>query len=173
MVLPAATCASRGSGVLRDSLSASPAPVVGRSQQARLPLCSRSRRARNGHLRARTVASAAPKDTVVDDKESAEKKEIKDLLNKPYKFGFKSDIEMDAIPKGLSEDTVRLISERKGEPEWMLDFRLKAYKKWLTMKEPEWSDNQCVPLPVRHTLGHSWAHKTRLSCRTSRTRSLV
>lgn len=56
-----------------------------------------------------------------------------------YKYGFFSDIETDTIPKGLSEDVVRLISEKKNEPEFMLEFRLKAYRHWLTMKMPQWA----------------------------------
>ena len=68
--------------------------------------------------------------------------EIQRMLNKPYKWGFSTDIESETIPRGLSEDTVRLISAKKREPEWMLDFRLRAYRKWLTMAEPDWSDNQ-------------------------------
>src|SRR5688500_20243214 len=61
-----------------------------------------------------------------------------ELLGKQeYKYGFVTDIESDVIPRGLSEDTVRLISEKKNEPEWMLEFRLKAYRHWLTMKEPK------------------------------------
>src|ERR671916_554334 len=59
------------------------------------------------------------------------------LANKEYKYGFVTDIESDMIPRGLSEDTVRLISEKKGEPEWMLEFRLKAYRQWLKMSEPK------------------------------------
>src|SRR5467141_2938347 len=58
------------------------------------------------------------------------------LTNKQYKYGFVTDIESDMIPRGLSEDTVRLISAKKNEPQFMLDFRLKAYRHWLTMKEP-------------------------------------
>lgn len=58
------------------------------------------------------------------------------LTNREYKYGFVTDIESDVIPKGLSEDTVRLISSKKNEPEWMLEFRLKAYRGWLKMKEP-------------------------------------
>ena len=77
---------------------------------------------------------------VVEKKTEGEK--IQDMLNKPYKWGFTTDIETLTIPKGLSEDTVRLISAKKNEPEWMLDFRLKAYRKWLTMEEPDWSDNK-------------------------------
>ena len=58
------------------------------------------------------------------------------LANREYKYGWVTDIEAETIPRGLSEDTVRLISAKKEEPEWMLDFRLKAYRHWLTMKEP-------------------------------------
>jgi len=56
-----------------------------------------------------------------------------------YKYGFVTDIDTDIIPKGLSEDVIRLISHKKREPEWLLDFRLKAYRKWLTMKMPDWA----------------------------------
>ena len=56
-----------------------------------------------------------------------------------YKYGFVTDIESEKAPKGLSEDTVRFISAKKGEPEWMLDWRLQAYRRWLTMKEPGWA----------------------------------
>ena len=63
---------------------------------------------------------------------------VKTLVNQPYKYGFVTDIESDTIPRGLSEDVVRLISSKKNEPEFMLQFRLKAYRKWLTMTEPTW-----------------------------------
>jgi Fe-S cluster assembly protein SufB len=59
------------------------------------------------------------------------------LTNREYKYGFVTDIETDTIAKGLSEDTVRLISSKKNEPEWLLEFRLKAYRQWLTMKQPD------------------------------------
>jgi Fe-S cluster assembly protein SufB len=65
---------------------------------------------------------------------------IQQRIDKDYEFGFESKIDADQAPKGLSEDTVRLISSKKGEPEWMLEFRLKAYRHWLTMKEPEWQN---------------------------------
>ena len=58
------------------------------------------------------------------------------LANREYKYGWVTDIESEMIPRGLSEDTVRLISAKKDEPDWMLEFRLKAYRNWLTMKEP-------------------------------------
>ncbi|HYP51626.1 MAG TPA: Fe-S cluster assembly protein SufB, partial [Pyrinomonadaceae bacterium] len=67
------------------------------------------------------------------------------LANREYKYGFVTDIESDSIPKGLSEDTVRLISEKKNEPEWMLEFRLKAFRQWLTMKEPNYWANFSYP----------------------------
>ena len=63
------------------------------------------------------------------------------LKDREYKYGFTTDIETDVIPKGLSEDTVRLISSKKNEPEWMLEFRLKAYRHWLKMTEPsDWAN---------------------------------
>ncbi|MBX9924406.1 MAG: Fe-S cluster assembly protein SufB [Rhabdochlamydiaceae bacterium] len=63
-----------------------------------------------------------------------------------YKYGFSTDIEVDSIPKGLSEETVRLISQKKNEPEFLLAFRLKAYHKWLTMKEPSWANLNISPI---------------------------
>ncbi|KAL3702118.1 hypothetical protein R1sor_020140 [Riccia sorocarpa] len=67
---------------------------------------------------------------------------VQEFLKRDYKWGFVSNIESDSIPKGLSEDTVRFISAKKKEPEWMLQFRLNAYRQWLKMKEPTWSDNR-------------------------------
>ncbi|MCK5015185.1 MAG: Fe-S cluster assembly protein SufB, partial [Candidatus Omnitrophica bacterium] len=58
------------------------------------------------------------------------------LSSRDYKYGFVTDIETDRIPEGLNEDVIRLISEKKKEPAWMCDRRLKAYRHWLTMKEP-------------------------------------
>ena len=63
---------------------------------------------------------------------------IQEKLKDDYKYGFVTDIETEEFPKGLSEEIVRLISSRKNEPEWLLDFRLKAYRHWLTLKHPEW-----------------------------------
>ena len=59
-------------------------------------------------------------------------------LGEKYKYGFVTDIEMERAPKGLSEDTVRFISAKKGEPEWMLEWRLGAYRRWRQMHEPKW-----------------------------------
>jgi Fe-S cluster assembly protein SufB len=67
------------------------------------------------------------------------------LVSQEYKYGFVTDIESDTIPRGLSEDTIRLIVEKKQEPEWMLQFRLKAFKHWLTMTEPKHWPNISYP----------------------------
>jgi Fe-S cluster assembly protein SufB len=67
------------------------------------------------------------------------------LVSQEYKYGFVTDIESDTIPRGLSEDTVRLISEKKNEPEWMVEFRLKAFRHWLTMTEPKHWPNLRYP----------------------------
>lgn len=69
-----------------------------------------------------------------------EENSIEVLANKEYKYGFETLIDSDSAPKGLNEDIVRLISEKKGEPEWMLQWRLKAYRHWLTMVEPKWAN---------------------------------
>jgi Fe-S cluster assembly protein SufB len=63
---------------------------------------------------------------------------LQNLIDQPYKHGFVTDIESETAAKGLSEDTIRLISQKKNEPEWLLEFRLNAYRHWLTMVEPTW-----------------------------------
>src|SRR5450756_2466187 len=63
---------------------------------------------------------------------------LQNLVNQPYQHGFVTDIEADVAPKGLSEDTIRLISGKKNEPEWLLELRLNAYRQWLKMEEPRW-----------------------------------
>jgi len=65
---------------------------------------------------------------------------LNNLVNQPYKHGFVTDIETESVPKGLSEDVIRLISKKKDEPEWLLEFRLQAYRHWLTMNEPDWAN---------------------------------
>jgi Fe-S cluster assembly protein SufB len=63
---------------------------------------------------------------------------LQQLIERPYEHGFVTDIEAETAPKGLSEDIIRMISRKKGEPDWLLDFRLNAYRHWLTMTEPSW-----------------------------------
>ncbi|GBD32016.1 MAG: Fe-S cluster assembly protein SufB [Gemmatimonadales bacterium] len=65
---------------------------------------------------------------------------------KPYKYGFYTDIESELAPPGLSEEIIRLISEKKGEPDWMLEWRLKAYRNWLKMEEPHWANVRYGPI---------------------------
>jgi len=71
---------------------------------------------------------------------------IRDLAGQDYKWGFTSAIESDVVPAGLNEDVIRLISFKKKEPEWLLDWRLKAYRHWLTMKEPHWANITYPPI---------------------------
>jgi Fe-S cluster assembly protein SufB len=71
---------------------------------------------------------------------------IETLVNREYQYGFVTDVETDTIPPGLSEEVVALISRKKGEPEWLLDWRLKAYRRWLTMKEPHWPNVSYTPI---------------------------
>lgn len=71
---------------------------------------------------------------------------IEDKLQDNYKYGFVTDIETEDFPKGLSEEIVRLISQRKNEPEWLLDYRIKAYRHWLTLEHPEWQYCKIPPV---------------------------
>src|SRR5438105_5001716 len=71
---------------------------------------------------------------------------IEQLANQEYKYGFVTDIEADVAPPGLNEDIVRLISTKKNEPAWMLEWRLKALRHWFTMKEPAWSNVHYAPI---------------------------
>ena len=71
-------------------------------------------------------------------------------LKKDYKEGFSTDIESFVIEKGLSEETVRKISELKEEPEWLLEFRLKAFRRWQTMEEPTWSTIDYEPIDYQN-----------------------
>ena len=73
-------------------------------------------------------------------KKQTEEELLEKVTSTEYKYGFTTDIESDTIPKGLSEDVVRIISAKKNEPEWMLEYRLTAYKAWLEMEEPEWAN---------------------------------
>ena len=71
---------------------------------------------------------------------------INEVTHNEYKWGFTTDIETETAPKGLSEDTVRFISAKKNEPDWMLEFRLKAYRYWINLKEPTWAHLHHPPI---------------------------
>ena len=77
---------------------------------------------------------------------------IEDLATREYKYGFFTDVEQDVAPRGLSEDTVRFISAKKDEPEWLLDWRLKAYRTWLTMTEPTWANVTYGPIDYQNII---------------------
>lgn len=80
---------------------------------------------------------------------------VKNLVNQPYKYGFVTDIEADTLPRGLSEDIVRLISAKKNEPEFMLQFRLKAYRQWQKMTEPTWPHVEYSPIDYQNIIYYS------------------
>ena len=71
---------------------------------------------------------------------------LREATSSEYKYGFTSDIDTDIVPPGLSEDVIRFISAKKHEPEWLLDFRLKAYRHWLTLRQPEWAHLKIPPI---------------------------
>ena len=75
----------------------------------------------------------------LENQATADKEIISEATGGEYKYGFVTDIETDTVPIGLNEDVIRLISKKKGEPEWLLDFRLKAYRHWLTLTPPTWA----------------------------------
>jgi len=81
--------------------------------------------------------------------------EIETLANREYQWGFVSDIEADEAPPGLNEEIIRFISLKKKEPQWMLDWRLKAYRHWLTMEEPHWAMVHHPPIDYQKTIYYS------------------
>jgi Fe-S cluster assembly protein SufB len=82
-------------------------------------------------------------------------KTIEELANREYKHGFETVIEADALPRGLSEDIIRQISAKKNEPDFMLEWRLKAYRHWLTMEEPKWSNVHYQPIDYQEIIYYS------------------
>ena len=86
---------------------------------------------------------------------STEQNTIEALANKEYKYGFVTDIDADAAPRGLNEDIIRLISTKKNEPVWMLQWRLKAFRYWLTMKEPTWPNVKYPPIDYQQIIYYS------------------
>src|SRR3989344_2780567 len=85
----------------------------------------------------------------------SEKKDIEKIASQEYKYGFITDIEEDSIPAGLNEEVIRLISIKKNEPEWMLEWRLKAYRLWLTMQEPKWANIKYGPIDYQKIVYYS------------------
>jgi Fe-S cluster assembly protein SufB len=80
---------------------------------------------------------------------------IQELTSRQYKYGFVTDIEADTIPRGLNEEIIRLISAKKNEPQFMLDWRLRAFRHWLTMKEPRWQNVRYPPIDYQDIVYYS------------------
>ncbi len=80
---------------------------------------------------------------------------LDELTTRDYKYGFVTDIEADSVPPGLNEEIISLISSKKGEPEWMLEWRLKAYRRWLQMTEPKWAFIAYPPIDYQKTVYYS------------------
>jgi len=91
---------------------------------------------------------------------STEQTTIEELANQEYKYGFVTDIEADAVPKGLNEDVIRTISHKKGEPDWMTEWRLKAFRHWQTMEMPHWQNVKFPPIDYQDIVYYS-APKTK------------
>ena len=87
---------------------------------------------------------------------------IQELATKEYKYGFVSDVEADEIPRGLSEEIIRTISKKKQEPDWLLEWRLKSYRLWTTMKEPTWPNVTYGPIDYQAIIYYSAPKKTNL-----------
>ncbi|KXW57770.1 Fe-S cluster assembly protein SufB [Ferrovum myxofaciens] len=77
---------------------------------------------------------------------------LQQLVNQPYRHGFVTDIETEVVPKGLNEAVIRMISAKKGEPEWLLDFRLASYQRWLTMEDPSWAKVSHAPIDFQEII---------------------
>jgi len=80
---------------------------------------------------------------------------FEEFTQQEYKYGFVTDIEADTVPPGLNEDIIRLISFKKNEPEWLLDWRLRAYRKWITMEEPTWHNVHYPPINYQDIIYYS------------------
>ncbi len=91
---------------------------------------------------------------------TTETQKIEELANKEYKYGFVTEIEADSLPKGLNEDIIRQLSAKKNEPEWMTEWRLKAYRHWLTMEEPKWPNVKFPPIDYQDISYYSAPKKT-------------
>jgi Fe-S cluster assembly protein SufB len=84
-----------------------------------------------------------------------EQEKIKSLVDQDYKYGFVTDIEADSLPPGLNEEVIRVISRKKGEPQFMLDWRLKSYRNWLKLEEPDWAHLHYPPIDYQSIIYYS------------------
>ena len=86
---------------------------------------------------------------------SAVQSELREFTEREYPYGFVTELETDEVPRGLNEDVVRLISSKWSEPEWLLAWRLKAYRHWLTMAEPSWANVVHPPIDYQDIIYYS------------------
>jgi Fe-S cluster assembly protein SufB len=93
---------------------------------------------------------------------STAERTIEELATQDYKYGFVTDVEAETVPRGLNEDIVRQISARKGEPEWLLEWRLKAYRTWLTLADPDWANVKHEPIDYQAIIYYSAPKKKAL-----------
>src|SRR5467141_528426 len=107
-------------------------------------------RAGDGRLDPRATRPLSLEDSLVSAPPT-----IQELASRQYKYGFVTDIESDTVPRGLNEDVIRLISSKKNEPAFMLEWRLKAYRHWLTMKEPRWQNVRYPPIDYQDIVYYS------------------
>src|SRR5438874_802998 len=108
-------------------------------------------RAGDGRLHSLAPGALSIEDSLV----STSAKALQELTSRQYKYGFVTDIEADTVPRGLNEDVIRLISAKKNEPEFMLEWRLKAFRHWLTMKEPRWQNVRYPPIDYQDIVYYS------------------
>ncbi len=80
---------------------------------------------------------------------------LEELTSSEYKYGFESKFESECAPKGLNDEIIRFISEKKGEPDWLLEWRLKAFHLWQTLKEPNWSNVKYTPIDYQDIIYYS------------------
>lgn len=77
-------------------------------------------------------------------------KQVREIVSEKYRYGFETAVDSDVLPKGLNEDIIRMISAKKQEPDWLLDFRLRAYRHWLTLTEPHWGKFSYTPIDYQN-----------------------
>ena len=95
-----------------------------------------------------------------NDKKQNQDKVLNEVANSDYKYGFVTNVDSDTIPKGLNEDVIRLISQKKNEPQWLLDYRLDAYHKFMNMPQPDWAHLEIPPIDLQNIVYYS-APKTK------------
>src|SRR4051812_19531535 len=86
---------------------------------------------------------------------SSQQRVLKELTEQEYKYGFVSALEAEEVPRGLNEDIVRMISAKKSEPEWLLEWRLKSFRAWLKMTEPRWQNVAYQPIDYQDIIYYS------------------